>query len=38
MATRDNPKIVAFRDWLLAEARATPGAIAEPASSAKGQA
>jgi LysR family glycine cleavage system transcriptional activator len=34
-AMRDNPKIIAFRDWLLAEARATPGAIAEPSASEK---
>ncbi len=28
VATRDNPRIAAFRDWLLAEARLTPGAVA----------
>jgi LysR family glycine cleavage system transcriptional activator len=37
-ASRDNPKIVAFREWLLAEARATPGAIAEPAAPARANA
>lgn len=31
VATRDNPKIVAFRDWLLAEARNTAGAAAAAA-------